>query len=120
MLGYLHTTGTKTALFDRYSRWPTNGPAIDFDIDAERPSDGSYAEVRGSRISAEDQYYQAVYGKAGSFKVEAFVRDMPNLLSTDAKSIFNGVGTNNLTLAGGLVPGGSTQPRSRPPPRLHR
>src|SRR6202041_4213177 len=33
---------------------------------------------------------------------------MPNLLSTDAKSIFNGVGTNNLTLAGGLVPGGST------------
>jgi hypothetical protein len=49
-----------------------------------------------------------VYGKAGSFKAEAFVRDMPNLLSTDARSIFNGVGTNNLTLAGGLVPGGST------------
>jgi hypothetical protein len=107
-IGYLHTTGEKTALYDRYARWPTNGPAFDFDINAERPSDGSYAEVRGSRISAEDQYYQAVYGKAGSFKAEAFVRDMPNLLSTDARSIFNGVGTNNLTLAGGLVPGGST------------
>jgi len=107
-VGYLHTTGAKTALYDRSARWPTNGPAFDFDINAERPSDGSYAEVRGSRISAEDQYYQAVYGKAGSFKAEAFVRDMPNLLSTDARSIFNGVGTNNLTLAGGLVPGGST------------
>jgi hypothetical protein len=107
-VGDLHTSGAKTALFDRYTRWPTNGPAFDFDINAERPSDGSYAEVRGSRISAEDQYYQAVYGKAGSFKAEAFVRDMPNLLSTDARSIFNGVGTNNLTLAGGLVPGGST------------
>ena len=107
-VGYLHTSGAKTALYDRYARWPTDGPAFDFDINAERPSDGSYAEVRGSRISAEDQYYQAVYGKAGSFKVEAFVRDMPNLLSTDARSIFNGVGTNNLTLAGGLVPGGST------------
>src|SRR5258707_10678435 len=34
---------------------------------------------------------------------------MPNLLSTDAKSIFNGAGTNSLPLAGGLVPGGSTQ-----------
>jgi hypothetical protein len=107
-VGYLHTSGAKTALYDRYSRWPTDGPSFDFDINAEQPSDGSYAEVRGSRISAEDQYYQAVYGKAGSFKVQAFVRDMPNLLSTDARSIFNGVGTNNLTLGGGLLPGGST------------
>jgi hypothetical protein len=81
---------------------------VDFDVNAERPSDGSYAEIRGSRISAEDQYYEAVYGKAGAFKVEAFVRDMPNLLSTDAKPIWNGVGTNNLTLKDGLVPGGST------------
>ncbi len=108
-VGYLHTTGTKTALYDRYTRWPTNGPAFDFDVNAERPSDGSYAEARGSRISAEDQYYEAVFGKAGAYKAEIFVRDMPNLLSTDAKSIFNGVGTNTLTLAGGLVPGGSTQ-----------
>jgi hypothetical protein len=107
-VGALHTTGEKTALFDRYSRWPTLGPAFDFDVNAERPSDGSYAELRGSFISAEDQYYQAVYGKAGAYKAELFVRDMPNLLSTDAKPIFNGVGTNSLTLAGGLVPGGST------------
>ena len=107
-VGYLHTTGTKTALFDRYSRWPTNGPAFDFDMNAERPADGSYAEVRGGRISPEDQYYEAVYGKAGAYKAEVFVRDMPNLLSTDSKPIFNGVGSSNLTLAGGLVPGGST------------
>jgi hypothetical protein len=108
-IGYLHASGDKTALYDRYTRWPTNGAAFDFDVSAERPSDGSYAEARGSRISAEDQYYEAVYGKAGAYKAEIFVRDMPNLLSTDARSIFNGAGTNNLTLAGGLVPGGSTQ-----------
>ena len=107
-LGYLHTTGEKTALYDRYSRWPTNGPAFDVDVNFERPSDGSYAEVRASRISEEDQYYQAVYGKAGAYKAEIFVRDMPNVLSTDAKSIWNGVGSNNLTLKDGLVPGGST------------
>ena len=107
-VGYLHTTGEKTALFDRYTRWPTNGSSFDVDVNLERPSDGSYAEVRGSRISAEDQYYQAVYGKAGAYKAEIFVRDMPNVLSTDAKSIWNGVGTNDLTLKNGLVPGGST------------
>jgi len=107
-VGYLHSSGEKTALFDRYTRWPTNGASFDFDVNAERPSDGSYAELRGSFISAEDQYYQAVYGKAGAYKAQIFFRDMPNVLSTDAKSIFNGVGTNNLTLAGGLVPAGST------------
>jgi hypothetical protein len=107
-VGVLHSSGEKTALYDRYTRWPTNGPAFDFDVNAERPADGSYAEVRGSRISAEDQYYEAVYGKAGAYKAEIFVRDMPNLLSTDAKSIFNGAGTNTLTLAGGLLPGAST------------
>ena len=107
-VGYLHATGEKNALYDRYTRWPTNGPAFDVDVNLERPSDGSYAEVRGSRISAEDQYYQAVYGKAGAYKAEIFVRDMPNVLSTDAKSIWNGAGTNDLTLKDGLVPGGST------------
>jgi hypothetical protein len=107
-VGYLHTSGEKTALFDRYTRWPTNGPSFDFEVTAERPSDGSYADLRGGFISAEDQYYQAVYGKAGAYKAEVFLRDMPNLLSTDAKPIFNGVGSNSLTVAGGLVPGGST------------
>jgi hypothetical protein len=107
-LGYLHTSGEKTALFDRYTAWPTNGPALEFDVNAERAADGSYAEVRGSRLSAEDQYYQAVYGQAGAYKAEVFVRDMPNLLSTDAKSIWNGAGTGNLTLRDGLTPGGST------------
>src|SRR5580693_8818358 len=58
-VGILHSSGEKTALYDRYTRWPTNGPEFDFDVNAERPSDGSYAEVRGSRISAEDQYYEA-------------------------------------------------------------
>ena len=107
-IGYWHTSGEKTALFQQYSSWPTNGPGIDFNLNAERPSDGGYAQARGSRISAEDQYYEAVYGKAGAYKAEIFVRDMPDLITTDAKSIFNGVGSNNLTLAGGLVPGGST------------
>jgi hypothetical protein len=107
-VGYLHATGEKNALYDRYTRWPTNGPAFDVDVNLERPSDGSYAEVRGSRISAEDQYYQAVYGKAGAYKAEIFVRDMPNVLSSNSKSIWNGVGTDNLTLKDGLVPGGST------------
>jgi hypothetical protein len=107
-LGYLHSGDEKYALYDRYTRWPTNGAVADLNVTAERPSDGSYVGVRGSRIDDEDQYYQAVYGRAGAYKVEAFVRDLPNVLSTDARPIWNGVGTNNLTLPSSLTPGGSS------------
>ena len=68
----------------------------------------AYANIRASRISADDQYYQAVFGRAGSYKVQAFLRDMPNVLSNNARSIWNGVGDNRLTLRDGLVAAGST------------
>ena len=107
-IGYIGVGGERFALYDRYTRWPKDGTVFGVDLNFEHPEDGSYAEARASRISAEDQYYEAVYGKAGAYKIQAFVRDMPNVLSTDARSIWNGVGGNNLTLAGGLIPGGST------------
>ena len=107
-IGYISTSGERFALYDRYTLWPKDGTLFGIDMSFEHPEDGSYAEVRAGHISAEDQYYQAVYGKAGAYKIEAFVRDMPNVLSTDARPIWNGVGGNNLTLAAGLVPGSST------------
>ena len=64
--------------------------------------------VRASRISDDDAYYQAVFGRAGSYKVQAFLRDMPNVLSDHVRSIWNGVGSNRLTLVDGLVAGASS------------
>jgi hypothetical protein len=107
-LGYVHAGDERYALWNRYTDYKANQAVGSLDVHFERPSDGSYAEVRGSRISDEDQYYQAVYGQAGAFKVQAFIRDMPNILSTDARPIWNGVGSNNLTLPGSLTPGQST------------
>jgi hypothetical protein len=108
-IGYLGTGGDdKNALWNRYVKWNSGLVLGLFDLNFERDADGSYAEIRGSRISAEDQYYQAVYGRAGSYKIQAFIRDMPNVLSNDARPIWNGVGSNNLTLPSTLVAGGST------------
>ncbi len=53
------------ALWNRYTDWRENQPVGSLDLHFERPSDGTYAEVRGSRINDDDQYYQAVYGQAG-------------------------------------------------------
>lgn len=107
--GYVHSGGDRYALWNRYTDWRENQPVLgSLDLHFERPSDGSYAAVRGSRINDDDQYYQAVYGQAGAYKVQAFIRDMPNILSTDARPIWNGVGSSALTLPRSLTPGEST------------
>ncbi len=108
-IGYLGTGGDdRNALWNRYVDWDSSLILGLLDMTFERPEDGTYANVRASRISDDDQYYQAVFGRAGSYKVQAFLRDMPNVLSANAKPIWNGVGSNNLTLPSSLTPGGST------------
>ena len=108
-IGYLGTSGDdNNALWNRYVDWDSTLILGLLDYTWERPGDGTYANVRASRISDDDQYYQAVFGRAGSYKIQAFLREMPNVLSNNAKPVWNGVGSNNLTLPPSLVPGGST------------
>ncbi|MDR2013527.1 MAG: MtrB/PioB family outer membrane beta-barrel protein [Rhodanobacter sp.] len=109
-IGYVGIGEQNTALWNRYTDWRGDDLPILGLLDLQwiRPSDGSYANVRASRISSDDQVYQAVFGRAGAYKVQAFIRDMPNILSTDARPIWNGIGTSNLTLPSSLTPGGST------------
>jgi hypothetical protein len=108
-LGLLGTGGDDhNALWNRYVDWNSGLILGLLDMTFERPDDGAYANVRASRLSDDDQYYQAVFGRAGSYKIEAFIRDLPNALSNDARPIWNGVGTNTLSLPSSLVAGGST------------
>jgi hypothetical protein len=108
-LGGLATAGDdRNALWNRYVDWDSGLILGLLDYTWQRPADGTYANVRASRLSDDDQYYQAVFGRAGSYKIQAFIRDLPNVLSNNAKSIWNGVGTNNLTLPSSLTPGAST------------
>jgi len=108
-IGAVATGGDdNNALWNRYVDWDSGLILGLLDYTWERPDDGTYANVRASRISDDDQYYQAVFGRAGSYKIQAFLRDVPNVLSNNARPIWNGVGTNNLTLPSSLTPGGST------------
>lgn len=107
--GYLATGGDDdNALWNRYAFWDT-GPVLGLlAVDAERPADGSYASLRATRISDDDQYYQLAFGRAGRYRLQASLRDISNALSANAKSIWNGVGTSALTLPDALTPGAST------------
>ncbi|MDC8014471.1 MtrB/PioB family outer membrane beta-barrel protein [Tahibacter soli] len=107
--GYLSTSGDDgNALWNRYVAWDSGLVLGLLQLSARRAADGSYADVRANRTSEDDAFFEAAFGRAGSYKVQAFLRELPNVLSHNAKPIWNGVGTNALTLPANLSPAGST------------
>ncbi|MEA5666672.1 MtrB/PioB family outer membrane beta-barrel protein [Stenotrophomonas sp. MH1] len=107
-LGYLHVSGDEANTHWRRFRDPDDGLILQANFSLKRAADGSYADVRLSRLERDNQYYRAVFGQAGRYKVQAFVRSTPNVLSGNARSIWDGVGSAHLTLKHGLTAAGST------------
>ncbi|MGB3391871.1 MAG: MtrB/PioB family outer membrane beta-barrel protein [Stenotrophomonas sp.] len=107
-LGYLHASGDETNTNWQRFRAPDDGLMLQAGFSAQRASDGSYADLRLSRLQRDNQYFRAVLGQAGRYKVQAFVRSSPNVLSGNVRSIWDGVGSNHLTLKPGLAAAGST------------
>lgn len=102
-LGYLHLNGDENnAAWRRYTALD-DGFVLTADFRLVRPDQGRYVDVRASRHSNDSQYYRAVFGTAGRYRAQAFIRTTPNVLSTNARSIWNGVGSSNLTLKDGLT-----------------
>ncbi|MDG6348520.1 MtrB/PioB family outer membrane beta-barrel protein [Luteimonas sp. 8-5] len=107
-LGYIDINDENNTNWLRYNDW-SDGLIARLALSYMRPADGSYAELRGSRINADNLYVKGAWGRAGHFRLEAFARSQPNVTSGAARSIWDGVGSNSLTLLPGLTPGGSTE-----------
>lgn len=106
--GYVGSFGDDDALwFRQYSDWGDDFIA-QFTLGLERPETGDYVEVRGSRLNENNQYYRARGGRAGKYRIEAYYKDVPHVISTTAHPLWEGVGSTALTLPDGLTPGGST------------
>jgi hypothetical protein len=94
--------GAESSLWNRYVDWDSGLVLGLLDLRFARADDGAYANLRASRISDDDAYFQALFGRAGSYKVRAFVRKLPNVLADQVRSIWDGVGSDRLTLVEGL------------------
>ena len=91
--GYLHVGGDRNAeYFRQYADWKSGAVLGLFALNFDNHKTGSYVEVRGSRLSGDDQFYRLRGGRYGSYRIEAFYRDMPHTVSTNAYPIWNGVG----------------------------
>lgn len=107
--GYLHVGGDRNAeYFRQYADWKSGAVLGLFGLQFDNRKTGSYVEFRGSRLSGDDQFYRLRGGRYGSYRIEAFYRDMPHTVSTNAYPIWNGVGSTDLTLPAPLVAGAST------------
>ena len=106
-IGYLSSGDESNTHWLRYNSW-SDSVLARANATWLQPAEGRFAELRGSWINSENRYLKAAWGRAGHFRLEAFARSTPNVTSGAARSIWDGVGSNNLILKPGLAPGGST------------
>lgn len=100
----------KSASLNEYADWSDGPLATNLGYYAVNRVTGLYISGLAENIGRDDQYYRLSIGRLGSFDFTGFFDSIPHLYSTTAKSIWNGVGTNDLTLRGGLTAGTSTAP----------
>lgn len=106
-IGYIDINDERNTNWLRFNDW-SDGLIARLSLDYRRPADGSFAELRASRINADNQYLKGSWGRAGHYRLDAWARSQPNVTSGAARSIWEGVGSDYLALKPGLTPGGSS------------
>jgi MtrB/PioB family decaheme-associated outer membrane protein len=109
-VGMLGTFGndTRSAQLNEYGDWKSGLLAASLGFLAENRKTALYVSALAENAGRSDQYYQVKVGRYGEFNVTSFFDSIPHLFSTQAKSIWDGVGSGNLTLRNGLIPGASS------------
>ncbi len=107
-LGGLHIFGDDRSPGFRNYNDLKNGAYLNlFACASEKPADARYAEAVGGAVGMQDQYYRLQVGRYNDWKVSAFYDGTPQVFNTTYRSLWDGLGTGNLTLAS-LKPGGTT------------
>jgi len=101
-------TNTKAAGFQEYGDW-SNGPlGTSLGFLMENRKTAWFMSGLAENVGRDDQYYQLKTGRYGEYYITLSFDSIPHVYSTQARSLWNGVGTGDLTLRNGLVPGAST------------
>ena len=95
----------KSAGFRQYKDLKNGGYLNYFDMEANKPDTASFIQAFGGGTGRDDQFYGLQFGRYNDWKVRAFYTETPHTFTSTYKSIWNGVGSGNLTLVPGLTPG---------------
>jgi MtrB/PioB family decaheme-associated outer membrane protein len=80
--------------------------------------DPTYTRVTAANLGLSSRRASVEHGRQGDYRVHASYRQIPIYRSESGQTIYNGAGTNNLTLPGDWVPAASTAGMSRLLPSL--
>jgi MtrB/PioB family decaheme-associated outer membrane protein len=79
-----------------------------FNLGMEQAGTARYLDFTAGAVGRDDQYYRATFGSYGDFRTSLYFSQIPTLFTDRARTVFMGVGSGNLTLPAGLVPGNNT------------
>ncbi|AFL75356.1 MtrB/PioB family outer membrane beta-barrel protein [Thiocystis violascens] len=114
-MGSAGTTGS--AWFNQYKDLPTGGLYLNnFHIQADQPEKGKgyFLEALGGGLGYRDQYGGINFGRYNDWKVKIFYNEIPHTFTSTYRNLWNGVGSDNLTLKT-LAPGGTRVPATGAP-----
>ncbi|MCX6955711.1 MAG: MtrB/PioB family outer membrane beta-barrel protein [Verrucomicrobia bacterium] len=78
-----------------------------FSLQLKKPEGGYYVDVTGGGAGRHDQYYGLQFGRYNDWKVKLFFSETPHIFTDRYKTIWSGIGTDQLTLLPGLTAGGT-------------
>lgn len=106
-LGGIRTTGDSSPFFQTYQDLRSGAYINNFGVSSYKQADACYVEVVGGGVGRHDQFYSLQFGRYNDWKVTGFYNETPQVFTTTYRSLWNGVGSGNVSL-GSLTPGGTT------------
>jgi hypothetical protein len=111
-LGFLtDLANTSAASFSDYGDW-SSGIVASFGFWAENRENANFVSGTAGSIGRSDEYYFLRFGRFGVLNVDLAYTGAPHVISTNAKLLWSGVGTDSLVLPSNLMPGAVTAPQA--------
>ena len=106
--GAIGLSGDKGAAKFREYKDLGNGVYLNnFSVMLEQPKNAFHFDAVGGGVGRQDQYYGLDVGRYNTWRARYFFSETPHVFTTTYRSLWNGVGSNLLTLKD-LRPGGTT------------
>jgi len=112
--GYLFGSDRRaSSKFNDYSDWRT-GPLLNyFSLSGWQEREGYFLDAQGGGVGRDDQYYQLSTGQLGTFRIDGLFNQTPHTYTDNAVTLFQDVGSEDLTLPSGLAPGRNSRDQIR-------
>jgi hypothetical protein len=101
---------TKATLYRKYKDLKKGAYLDYFSAEGQKTESAQYFQAFGGGVGRDDQFYGVQFGRYNDYRVKLFFNETKHVFTDNYKAIYNGAGTGNLTLAGGLQPNGGALP----------